>query len=77
MRLLDYLTLGAYLAEARKSGSASAKALADTADRDLKTIWNAIRVQAKYKTDNLWSPGEYDVYRWIIAQHILALQKTE
>ena len=69
-------TLEELIQEATKSGKASAKALADTAERELKSIWNAIRVQVKYKSDNLWSPAEYDVYRWIIAQQIMALQEA-
>lgn len=68
-------TLETLIAEARKSGKPSAKALADTADQDLKSIWSAIRVQAKYKTDNLWSPQDFDVYRWLIARHIMMLQE--
>ena len=47
---------------------------AEAAERELQFVWNAIRVQAKYKYDGLWSPAEFDVYRWLVAQQILALQ---
>ena len=32
--------------------------------------------QPKYKHDNLWSPAEFDVYRWIVAQQIMAVEKA-
>lgn len=40
------------------------------------SIWNAIRVQPKYKYDNLWSPSEFDVYRWLIARQILNVREA-
>lgn len=68
-------TLEELIKEARQSGKAQVKDLAEAADKDLQSIWSAIRVQPKYKDENLWSPGEYDVYRWMIARQILALQE--
>lgn len=67
-------TLEELIKEAQRSGKPSAKAAAHKAGDELQFIWNAIRVQPKYKHDDLWSPAEYDVYRWIIAQQILAVQ---
>ena len=40
-------------------------------------MWNAISVQAKYKHDDLWSPDDFDAYRWIVAQQILALEALQ
>lgn len=67
-------TLARAIAGARQNGSAAALRAADTADRELKTIWDAIRVQPKYKDENLWPVGDFDIYRWIIAQQIMVLQ---
>ncbi|MCX7886238.1 MAG: DUF4091 domain-containing protein [Verrucomicrobiae bacterium] len=61
-------TLEQLIAEARKLGKPVAEA-----EKELKFVWESIRVQTKYKYDNLWSPAEFDVYRWIIARQILAL----
>lgn len=41
----------------------------------LDDVWNAIPVQPKYKYDGLWSPSEFNVYRWMIADQILHLQQ--
>jgi hypothetical protein len=37
---------------------------------------SAIRVQPKCKYDGLWSPPEFDVYRWLVAQQILTLMEA-
>ena len=47
---------------------------ADEAARELSFVWDAVRVQPKYKYDDLWPAAEFDVYRWIIARAILKLQ---
>jgi hypothetical protein len=39
-------------------------------------VWDSIRVQAKYKHDDLWAPAEFDVYRWLVAQQILAVREV-
>ena len=69
-------TLEELIKEANESEKPSIKGLADTADHELKSIWTAIRVQVKCKNDDLWSPAEYDVYRWLIAQQIMTLQEA-
>jgi len=61
-------TLEQLIAEAKKRSKPVANA-----ERELKFVWDSIRVQTKYKHDDLWSPAEFDVYRWLIAQQILAL----
>lgn len=66
-------TLEQLIAEAKARGGAAAGA-ASGAERELRGVWDAIRVQEKYKHDGLWSPAEFDVYRWIIARQILAIQ---
>ena len=47
------------------------------AERELQSVWNAIRVQPKYKHDALWSPAEFDVYRWLVARQILNLMEAK
>jgi len=69
-------TLEQLIAEAKQSRKAAAQQAAAVAEQELRSVWNAIRVQAKYKYDDLWSPAEFDVYRWLIAQQILELQRT-
>ncbi|MDH7568987.1 MAG: hypothetical protein QHJ73_05315, partial [Armatimonadota bacterium] len=67
-------TLEQLIAEARQSRKATARRAADEAEKELRYVWNAIRVQPKYKYDDLWSPAEFDVYRWLVARQILAVQ---
>jgi hypothetical protein len=67
-------TLEQLVAEAQRSENPAAREAATTAEKELKSVWDSIRVQAKYKYDGLWSPAEFDVYRWLIAQQILAVQ---
>ncbi|MFA6544371.1 MAG: hypothetical protein WCS99_08085 [Limisphaerales bacterium] len=67
-------TLERLIDEARRSAKPAAQRAAETAARELASVWNSIRVQPKYKNDDLWSPAEFDVYRWIVAQQILAVQ---
>lgn len=66
-------TLQRTIARAREAGLAE---LADAAQADLDLVWNAIRVQEKYKTDGLWDPEAFDVYRWLIASRIIDLQSA-
>ena len=67
-------TLERLIAEAKADPRTAAKAAAAAAELD--AVWKAIRVQPKYKDTGLWSPAEFDVYRWIVAQQILALQEA-
>ena len=60
--------------EAAKKQGGKAGRVAEQAQKDLESVWLAIRVQPKYKWDDLWEPRETDVYRWIIADAILKLQ---
>jgi hypothetical protein len=69
-------TLEQLIAEARRSRKAAAIQAAADAERELQSVWNAIRVQPKYKSDNLWSPAEFDVYRWLIARQILNVREA-
>lgn len=66
-------TLQQLIASARKLGGKATKA-ADEAQKDLEFVWRQLRVQAKYKYDDLWEPREVDVYRWMVARQILKLQ---
>ena len=67
-------TLEQLIAAARKSPKAGARHAAARAEKELQSVWNAIRVQPKYQYDNLWAPEEFDVYRWMIARQILILE---
>jgi hypothetical protein len=69
-------TLEQLIAEAKKRGKPMAQETATKAERELKFVWDAIRVQLKYKHDDLWSPAEFDVYRWMVARQILAVQNA-
>ena len=66
-------TLEQKIGEAQRSASAAARQAAGAAEIELRSVWNAIRVQPKYKFDDLWSPEDFDAYRWIIAQQIMAV----
>lgn len=66
-------TLQQLIAAGMKQGGKAAKAAAAT-QKDLDYVWKQIRVQPKYKYDDLWEPREVDVYRWIVANQILTLQ---
>ena len=67
-------TLEQLIAEAKKSSRPPVQQAAQTAEQELKQVWDAIRVQPKYKYDDLWAPEEFDGYRWKVAQQILQLQ---
>jgi hypothetical protein len=69
-------TLEQLIAEAKASEKTAARQAAGAAERELTSVWDAVRVQPKYKFDDLWSPAEFDVYRWLIAQQILAVQQA-
>jgi hypothetical protein len=69
-------TLEQMLAEAKTSPGAAARQASAVAERELRDAWDAIRVQTKYKEHGLWAPGEFDVYRWLIARQILALREA-
>ena len=66
-------TLRRWIARAREAGLAKE---ADRAAAELKFVWEAIEVQEKYKHDGLWDAATFDIYRWIIAGQILALQEA-
>ena len=68
-------TLETLIAEAKHGGKPAVRAAAE-AEKELKGVWDAIRVQSKYKYDNLWSPAEFDAYRWLVARQILSLQEA-
>ena len=66
-------TLQQAIAAARKSGDAERSRLADAAQEDLDYVWNAIEAMTKYKYDVPWGHDEFDVYRWMLARHLLTL----
>lgn len=69
-------TLEQLIAEAKRSNRPKVRQAAEQAQKELDSVWNAIRVQEKYKYDDLWAPEEFDVYRWIVARQILALREA-
>jgi len=69
-------TLEELIARAKESRNGAVKQAAADAERELRRVWESIHVQAKYKYDGLWSPGEFDVYRWLVAQQIMKLRQT-
>jgi hypothetical protein len=69
-------TLEQTIAEAKKNTNASVQQMANSAELVLQNVWNAIKVQKKYKVEGLWAPAEFDLHRWQIAQQIMDLQKV-
>ncbi|MFQ5808905.1 MAG: hypothetical protein ACE5JM_04720, partial [Armatimonadota bacterium] len=61
---------------ARESSRTRARDALQRAEQELRSVWDAIDVQTKYKYDGLWAPEEFDVYRWIVASQILQLQRA-
>ncbi|MBM4037163.1 MAG: hypothetical protein FJ290_01500 [Planctomycetes bacterium] len=66
-------TLGRAIARAREAGHAK---LADETQAELQYVWDAIRVQEKYKHEGLWDPALFDRYRWLLARQILRIQEA-
>ena len=66
-------TLERRLDAARRDPRPSVRAAAEQAAATRATVWEAIRVQPKYQHDDLWPAAAFDVYRWLIAEQILAL----
>lgn len=69
-------TLEQLVREAKQSNRAKAHDVATKAERELQTVWNSIRVQPKYKDQNLWPAAEFDAQRWSTAQQIIAVQNA-
>lgn len=69
-------TLEQLVAEARRSGRPEAEKAAAEAAAELGRIESAIRVQEKYKHDDLWAPEEFDARRWLVARQILRVQES-
>jgi hypothetical protein len=67
-------TLEQLMAEARASGDAEAVAAADEAQRELDYVRDSINVLPRYQYDGLWPAGDFDAYRWLIAEQILSVQ---
>ncbi|NLO07470.1 MAG: hypothetical protein GX131_16695, partial [candidate division WS1 bacterium] len=67
-------TLEQLIAQARGSGNAAAVAAADEAQRELDFIETSITVMPRYQYDELWPAGDFDGYRWIVAEQIMKLQ---
>ncbi|NPV45394.1 MAG: hypothetical protein HPY69_00440 [Armatimonadetes bacterium] len=62
------------IAQSRQAGGKSAQ-LAEEAQKTLDYVWGRIRVQPKYKDQDLWAPREADVYRWMIAEQAVRLEE--
>ena len=69
-------TLEQRIAEAKTSTSQTVRDAAARAESGVEIVWDAIRVQTKYKHDDLWSPEDFDAYRWILAQQIIAIDEA-
>lgn len=69
-------TLEQLIVDAKKSPRANARQAAAVAERELQSAWDGIRVQAKYKDAGLWAASEFDVYRWLVTQQILAVKEA-
>ncbi|HUS79861.1 MAG TPA: hypothetical protein VM283_01255 [Armatimonadota bacterium] len=69
-------TLSELIGEGRGSGKPAAAKAADEAQKALDFVWDSIRVQEKYKYDDLWPAADFDAYRWIVAEQILKLQNA-
>ncbi len=67
-------TLEQLIKQARASGNAGAIAASDEAQRELEFIWNSIKVLPRYQYGDLWPAGDFDGYRWIIAEQIMNVQ---
>jgi len=68
-------TLEQLTAQAEARGGAAREA-AVCGRRELKTLWDAIQTQEKYKYDGLWSGADFDARRWALAAAILKLQQA-
>ena len=71
-----YLYTLKQLCERGKRQGGRAAELAESAGEELAFIWDSIRVQEKYKYDDLWSGADFDAYRWLLASKILELQEA-
>jgi hypothetical protein len=69
-------TLEQLISLARESSRSRVRDAVQRAERELRSVWDAIDVQTKYKYDGLWAPEEFDVYRWVVASQILELQEA-
>jgi hypothetical protein len=67
-------TLEQTIAEAKKNPDTVVQERVAAAEKTLQNIWNSIKVQEKYKINDLWAPAEFDKYRWQIAQQIMNIK---
>jgi len=67
-------TLQQLIAQARASAKPGAVAAADEAQRELDYVWDNIKVLPRYQYDDLWPAGDFDAYRWIVAEQIMKVQ---
>ncbi len=68
-------TLQQTLLQRRGSKDLSCQNLLREAEALIQEIWDDIQVQQKYLGYNVWSDGQFDVYRWKMAGLISALRK--
>jgi hypothetical protein len=68
-------TLRELVRRAERRGGRAAR-LARAARRDLAAVWDRVPVRARYRDEDSWTPREADVYRWMAARHIMALQEA-
>jgi hypothetical protein len=68
-------TLEQTIAEGKNSTKQAAQQKATAAETALKSVWDAIKVLPRYKTnEGLWAPAEFDKYRRQIADQIVNVQ---
>ena len=67
-------TLRQLVDEGKRAGGPSVE-LALQAEEELRSLWDSIDVQEKYKYDDLWSGPDFDAHRWLLASWILRLQR--
>ncbi|MCK5845244.1 MAG: hypothetical protein KAG97_11085, partial [Victivallales bacterium] len=66
-------TLKQWIERAKNAGRND---LAKKAESDLAYVWDSVKVQKKYKFDDMWDPEAFDIYRWILAQRIFELKNS-
>lgn len=59
-----------------KAEAGGQRAAAAVGRRELKTVWDSIAVQEKYKYDGMPSGADFDARRWCLAAAILKLQEA-
>ena len=66
-------TLQQLVAEGKRAGGTAAQT-AEEAQKTLDSVWDTIKVQEKYKYDDLWPGAEFDAHRRQLADQIVKLR---